>query len=142
MIQKRKVGGMNIGSASLVMVFSVLCLTIFAVLSVVTARNEWRLAEKSAQAVTDYYTADSLAAEILDEISRDENGQLSLPSSREGTLESVNGTDYLNYFVSIDEYQWLWVQVYDDQGVIKIARWEVEEQGLWNADQSINVWGG
>ncbi len=142
MIQKRKVGGMNIGSASLVMVFSVLCLTIFAVLSVVTARNEWRLAEKSAQAVTDYYTADSLAAEILDEISRDENGQLSLPSSREGTLESVNGTDYLNYFVSIDEYQRLWVQVYDDQGVIKIARWEVEEQGLWNADQSINVWGG
>ena len=37
----RQSSGINIGSASIIMVFSVLCLTVFAVLTFVTANNEY-----------------------------------------------------------------------------------------------------
>ena len=46
--------GAQIGSASIVMIFAVLCLTIFAALAFETAGYEQRLAEKSASAVEAY----------------------------------------------------------------------------------------
>ena len=39
--------GINVGSASLAMVFSILCLTVFSVLSLITANNDYKLAEKT-----------------------------------------------------------------------------------------------
>lgn len=138
----RKVAGMNVGSATLVMLFSVLCLTIFAVLSVVTAGNAWTLAEKSADAVTTYYEADCLAVELLDEITASYQGTFVVPSGCTGDITEVDGEKRLNYWVSIDENQWLWVQVYDQDGTPQVARWEVQLSGDWESDQSLNVWGG
>ena len=53
-----------IGGSSLLVIFSVLCLTIFSLLSFSTALAEKRTADASAQAVTNYYEAD-LAAERI-----------------------------------------------------------------------------
>ena len=47
----RQSSGINIGSASIIMVFSVLCLTVFTVLTFVTANNEYKLSVKSADQV-------------------------------------------------------------------------------------------
>ena len=52
------------------MVFSVLCLTIFAVLSFVTTNYERKLSEKTAAAVLNFYEADSHAEEILAEMQK------------------------------------------------------------------------
>ena len=54
-----------VGGASLLVVFAVLCLTVFALLSLSTVRANGRLSEASAQAVADYYAADCAAQEIL-----------------------------------------------------------------------------
>lgn len=45
-------------AASIVMIFAVLCLTVFSSLSFVTANHERKLAEKSAAVIQQYYQAD------------------------------------------------------------------------------------
>ena len=47
-----------VGGVSLLVVFAVLCLTVFALLSLSTVRADARLSEASAQSVADYYAAD------------------------------------------------------------------------------------
>ena len=54
-----------IGGCSLLVIFAVLCLTVFALLGFSTVQANKRLADISAQAVSDYYRADSQAEEIL-----------------------------------------------------------------------------
>lgn len=53
--------GFGVGSASLLIIFVLLCVTCFAVLSLSAARADLRLAERAAQATRDYYEADSRA---------------------------------------------------------------------------------
>lgn len=57
-----------VGVASLMVIFSALCLTVFALLTVSNANAELRLAQVSADAVCDYYTADSRAEQIFAEL--------------------------------------------------------------------------
>ncbi len=138
--------GIHVGSATLVMLFSVLCLTIFAVLSVVTAGNAWTLAEKSADSVTNYYTADGEAVQIYQQILADYDGTLappdSLPTDVTALVETVEGEERLSYWVPIDDNQMLWVQLSHTENVLQIVRWQVEAVGTWDADQTLNVWGG
>ena len=54
-----------VGGISLLVVFAVLCLTVFALLALTTVQADNRLADASAKAVTDYYAADCQAQEIL-----------------------------------------------------------------------------
>ncbi len=65
---EKKPMGVHVGSATLVMVFAIICLTIFAVLSVITANNGKKLAEKAADSVTNYYAADGEAVALLEAV--------------------------------------------------------------------------
>ncbi len=57
--------GVGIGGPSIIMIFVVLCLTTLSALSLMTANADWKLSNKAADAVTDYYSADNEAEEIL-----------------------------------------------------------------------------
>lgn len=63
--QKRPVGGVNVGTSSILIIFILLCLVTFATLSVVSARADYILSEKSAATVTAYYTACNQAETCL-----------------------------------------------------------------------------
>ena len=54
-----------VGASSLLVIFAVLCLTIFALLSVSTVQADGRLSDHAAKAVVNYYEADAKAEEIL-----------------------------------------------------------------------------
>ncbi len=58
----------NIGSSSLLMVFLVLCLTSFAILSLSSAQSDYSFSKKFAEHRTEYYEASSRAEMILGEI--------------------------------------------------------------------------
>ena len=58
----------NIGTTSLIMIFAVLALVIFALLSYSSANVEWRMAEKMAERTTVYYEAEQQAAEALEQL--------------------------------------------------------------------------
>lgn len=57
--------GVGIGGPSIIMIFVVLCFTTLGALSLMTANADWKLTHKVATSVTDYYTADNQAEEIL-----------------------------------------------------------------------------
>ena len=56
--------GLNVGSASILMIFAVLCLTVFSALSLVTAISEKNTADHFAESTVRYYAADAEAIEI------------------------------------------------------------------------------
>lgn len=55
----------SVGTSSLLTIFVVLALTIFSVLGYVTANSDYKLANRTAKGITDYYVADSKAEDFL-----------------------------------------------------------------------------
>lgn len=134
-----------VGGISLLVVFAVLCLTVFALLALTTVQADVRLADASAKAVEDYYAADCAAQEIL---ARLRNG---------GTPEGVEITDGLGghytarYAVPISDTQELQVEVefledgteWADAGWhYQVIRWQAAPVGQWESDNSIEIWDG
>lgn len=60
--------GIGVGYVSVMMIFAVICLTVFAVLSLRASSSSYELNKKSNSYTTDYYTADNRAKAILAEL--------------------------------------------------------------------------
>ena len=73
MKQKESISIPAFGGSSLLVIFAVLCLIVFALLSLSTAQAERRLADAAAGAVTEYYAADLQAQEIFARLQSGEN---------------------------------------------------------------------
>ena len=137
-----------LGGASLLVIFAVLALTVFALLSLSTVRADGRLSEASAQAVKDYYAADSKAQAVLAWLRTGEGKEnLSLP---EDFAMSTSISDYPTrsetvhaYVIPISDTQELQVEValYAD-GSYDILRWQAVPIGEWEPDDTLNVWTG
>ncbi len=118
-----------IGGASLLAVFAVLCLTVFALLSLTTVEADRRLAEAAAQAVADYYAADCQAQEVL--------ARLRAGEVPEGVEEK--GAAWA-YQCPISSAQELAVEVRRTDWAI--LRWQVIPAGDWETDDRLEVWDG
>ncbi len=145
--------GIHVGSTSILMVFSVLCLTIFAVLSFVTTNYERKLSEKTAAAVLNFYEADSHAEEILAEMQKMLNAntepglidEFSAQFEQEDFLVSPL-EDPMNFSFSfevpIDEKQVLHISATVKNGIIMVNSWIILSTGSWSVDNRLNVWTG
>lgn len=120
-----------VGLSSLLVIFAVLCLTVFSLLSVSTVSAHQRLAQNSRQTVAGYYLADSQAEEIL---ARLRSGEIPQGVSREGNLYT--------YSCPISETQTLavWVEVEGQQ--YHILRWQAISTEKWEAEDRLPVWNG
>ena len=133
---ERKKEGMAppaLGGSSLLVAFAVLALTVFALLSLSTVQADVRLADASAQAVTDYYAADCQAQEIL---ARLRNGE-----TVEG-VESLMPEERMSYAVPISDTQELQVEVILYGSDYEILRWQAVPIGEWEPDDHLNIWNG
>ena len=90
MKKELKAMGLPIGGPSLLMAFILLCLTVFASISFMSADRDFKLSQKTAETLTQYYAADNKAEEILAEIgtSLKENGDI---EAVEGDIKEYNG---------------------------------------------------
>ena len=102
----RKKSGISlpaVGISSLIVIFAVLCLTVFALLSISTARSQQRLADSMKAAVTGYYQADNAAEEILAALRRGEQPEC---VTRNGDIYTyacpISGTQMLAVSVRIE----------------------------------------
>ncbi len=130
-----------IGGTSLLVVFAVLCLTIFALLSLTTVQADVRMADASAKAVEDYYAADCKAQEIL---ARLRGGEI--PDGVE------TAGDTARYAVPISDTQELQVEVRldwllldmepDDSCGYTVERWQTAPTGEWVGDETLDLWDG
>jgi hypothetical protein len=128
-------GGIGIGSASIVLVFAVLCLTIFAIISFSSAIADRSLAEVEARLVERYYEADTLAELILAELLQVDG--YDFPEQIRG-VEITQGWDWdlgadtLSFSCKISENIELYVLLavnWDD--TIDILTWRMRSTGDW-----------
>ena len=120
-----------IGGSSLLVIFSVLTLTIFALLGLSTVQADSRLAEASSQSVTAYYQANLQAHQILAQL---RNGELV------DNVE-ISGNSY-RYHCPISDTQALFVTVELDGNTFTIQRWQAASTSDWIPDDSLPVWDG
>ena len=120
-----------VGGSSLLVIFAVLCLTIFALLSLSTVQADRRMAEASYQAVQGYYEADTEA-------------ELILANLRSGNLpDNVTKKDNLySYTCQVSENQALEVEVQITEDSYRVLRWQLVSTTEWEADESLDVWNG
>ena len=64
-MSKKRKGITLTGGSSLLVIFAVLCLTVFALLTLSTVKADLRLADAAVHSVMEYYSADCAAEEIL-----------------------------------------------------------------------------
>ncbi|HCT91000.1 MAG TPA: hypothetical protein DF613_06440 [Lachnospiraceae bacterium] len=67
---KQQSSFVNIGSSSLLVIFLILCLATFAILSLSSAQNDYSFSQRLAEHRSVYYEAASKAEEILAEVDR------------------------------------------------------------------------
>lgn len=120
-----------VGGISLLVVFAVLCLAVFAVLSLSSVRAEGRLSAASAEAVRAYYEADCEAEEIL--------ARLRAGIVPEGVL--AEGNRY-RYECAVSDTQKLSVEAEVTGEDYRILRWQTEAVGQWKAEDELRVWDG
>lgn len=120
-----------VGGSSLLVIFAVLCLTIFSLLALSTVQAGGRLSQTSADAVAAYYQADTQAEEILARL-------------RAGKIpDGVALTDDIySYSCPISDTQALSVAVRMNGESYTILRWQAVSITDWTPDDSLPVWGG
>lgn len=120
-----------VGGSSLLVIFAVLCLTIFALLALSGAQANQRLADAAVQAVSDYYQADGQAESILAQL-------------RTGTIpEGVTEQDGVyTYSCPISDTQQLEVEVTIEGSNYHILRWQAVSTAPWEPDEHLSVWAG
>lgn len=133
-------GGTVTGAVSLVMIFVVLCMTVFAVLTLSTAVGESRLAQATAAHVQDYYEADARATAIAAQIAASPMVS-EIDGVPVGYSASEAGT-HAAFSVPAGDNQELDIELLLQTPSYAILKWELVYSGDWQADQSIAVWDG
>lgn len=130
-----------LGGSSLLVVFAVLALTVFALLSLSTVRANVRLGDAAAEAVTSYYAADVKAQEILARLRGGET-----PEDVELEISIAHYPDHVEYTyayaVSVSDTQELQAEVLVNGEDYEVLRWQVTQVGEWEIDESLNLWDG
>ncbi len=131
MKEKNGISLSGMGITALLVIFGVLALAVFALLSVSTAKAQVRLSEKTAQPVIAYYEAEAQAHEVL--------AQLRTGQVPQGVTEE-NGL--FAYRCPIEGAQYLAVEVEVTEAQYRIIRWQVCTAQAWEAEDSLPVWQG
>ena len=120
-----------VGGSSLLVIFAVLCLTVFALLGLSSVQANGRLSDASAQAVSGYYTADCQAEAILAQLRQ---GRQPPGVARQG--------DVFSYSCPISDTQTLAVEVRLDGADWTVLRWQAISVAAWESDDTLSVWDG
>jgi len=103
--QYKRSHGVNAGSVSVIMIFTVLCLAVFAILTMVSANAELKLAQKYSDSVTKYYAADETASQFVAEIKNTPSLAVaeSIAEKNGASTYYYNDELYITYVVDADE---------------------------------------
>ena len=130
MHKKQRLSVPVVGGSSLLVIFAVLCMTVFALLSLSTVLADGRLNQASVEAVSVYYTADTQAEEIFARVRQGE-----LPEE----VTEKNGI--YTYSCPISENQTLQVELQKTAAGWKVLRWQAVVTAEWEED-TLNLWDG
>ncbi|QIB68503.1 hypothetical protein Ami103574_03850 [Aminipila butyrica] len=149
----------QIGVSSLVLIFTVLCLVVFATLSLASAKADYRLAEKNEQSVQAYYKVDGEGEKLKRQVDRklEELAQQAGSSAqfqelvKESFPEAFDQeTDCINYALDTDTEQFLSIQLqlksFEEIGTggenFIVRSWNIQNKVDYQIDDSMPVWDG
>nr|WP_314462550.1 short-chain dehydrogenase [uncultured Clostridium sp.] len=144
----------NIGTPTLILIFMILCLVTFGMLSLTTAKSEWNLAQRNADSVTEYYRADKegeafyqMVFKAVDDAQKEEGDlqafQKTLSMELGDYYDSETGT--ISTQIPMKRSQSLSIKLSsmpDKAGKIGISQWKVIQTEDYEIDQSLPVWKG
>lgn len=131
MKEKHSISIPAVGAGSLLATFAVLCLVVFALLSLSTVQAEKRLADAAVQAVTDYYAADFRAEQIFARLRRGE-----LPA------EVMRQENVYTYKTTISEHQYLLAELEQAEDGWRKLRWQTVSLEEPVETETLPVWNG
>lgn len=138
----------SIGITSIIVMFTVIVMTIFAVLSLSTASEEKELAERYAASVAGYWAADGECAETANELAAlwrgGEGAEAAEKKARELGAETVREGEELivSFSRPISDISELCVTLRLG-AELSVERWQmVTTEDDWEPDYSIRVWKG
>lgn len=120
-----------VGGSALLVIFAVLCLTTFAMMSLATVQADRRLTGAAADAVGAYYSADTRAEKIFAQIRGGE-----IPAG-----VAVLGQTY-TYSIKISGTQKLQVKIRMEGKAYAILEWKAVSTAKWRPDDTLRVWDG
>ncbi len=153
MAKGNRESGIQIGTASLILIFVVLTLVIFALLSVTSALADNRLTERTEAWITGYYKAD-LEAErrmaALDKLAEEgvkSGGDFATYMKEHSPYDYDITTGIADFKVKINENANLEVQArffpdYVEGKHFEIEKWQEVNAREYNIDDSMPVWNG
>lgn len=145
--------GMGVGYVSVMLIFAVICLTIFAVLSFKAANSTDKFNERSGEFLREYYAADTVAKETLSKLNDcafNARAGLFFEEEFEEYASEVEGVSLkqtadgfsASYTVVINERQELAVSVLFDNSGYTIERWQSRSIYEENSGSHLGVWDG
>ena len=133
----------SIGSASVVLLFAVLGLSIFTTIVYMSATMEERLIQGEIERIKAFYEADTLAEQVLAEILQDSTYLtyvLGVEISAEWDRDLL--AERIMFSIPIPDTAELFVEVVIFENSYKIYSWVVRQVTEWELDDRLNVWPG
>ena len=141
----------NIGLSSLILIFIVLCLSTFGLLSLSSARGDLELAERGAEAVKAYYEADSKGQKWLEKtdslLMKMEGKSLAekyaaLAAEPGNVYDEAAGCTFTD--IPMEKGQSLRIEAVltEGSGRYEIRAWYVYDSGEYDIDDAMPVWDG
>ena len=148
MAEKQSKYSSGIGGSLILIIFIVLTITVFSVLTLVSAENELGITERAVKASEDYYAAEKEAALRCGELEKAISG-LTEPIDISTTL-SLAGADIsstedglrVNVTVDIDEIRQLETILKPENGSLVIISQKITVPEETIIDEGMDVWDG
>ena len=131
MKQKNSISIPAVGAGSLLAIFAVLCLVVFALMSLTTVQAEKRLADASNHAVEAYYAADLQAEELFARLRAGEQPEtVSIQENRYTYQRAISDNQYLDVVLEKTDAGW------------RILRWQAISRENTGDTDALPVWQG
>ena len=130
---------MGVGASSILLILVVVSLTLFASLSLIQARGDATLTQKTAESIATYYEADARAQEKLAALD-DALQQGNPPESVEGVVKQPDGT--LSFSIAAEDGHTLNVLIDSTGNRCNILAYRYENTNDWAGESAGTLWQG
>lgn len=146
--QNKQFSFVNIGLSSLLVIFLVLCLTTFALLSLSGAKSDYSQSRKLAEHRSDYYAAASEAEKIIADIDEElaaSSGKYTGNAAKyNGNAIKYNGDNEISFSVPMNDRQSLDVTLRltdtsSADSYYEITKWQITNTSEHNIDDTVQL---
>lgn len=158
-MKERKMPFLGIGAASIILVLAIVCLSVFATLTLSSAQGDYTLSKKNLDRTTSYYKATNLVNEKISQIDeklwnvyRRSKNKKSYMKRVKKSVSTIEGVSYHNKKKTVEFQQ----EITGSQRIsvklkikyptkkndicYEVIQWKNESIGAWNKDDSLKVY--